>query len=232
MSLKIRSSFFPASIAMLLSLFLIAPAQADYHFDAKKKNVISAEEQQLVVEIEAFLAEYYEAYNNQNYRKVKSMWVVDGNPIYMAEEVPFPMYGDSRLKSYFNPVPGKKILEGIDNRYSKIRAKYLTGDIAVVTYRLDYDLKLTRMPAVGGWDRVMAVFMKTDDGWRLTAYTEAPMAPGTMIRKKMKDQPPATEQQKADYDTTKRTIRLLNEGAVSDGFAEFIEERKDQEPVH
>jgi len=220
------------AIGALLLFAVALAAQADYHFDASKKSDISDEDQQLAAEIAVFLKEYEAAYNNQDYRKVKSMWVADGNPIYMAEEVPFPLYGKSRIDNYFNPVPGRKILEGIDNRYSEVRAKYVAPNVAVATYRLDYDLKLVRMPAVGGWDRVMAVFVKGDDGWRLSAYTEAPMAPGTMIRKKMKDQPAETEEQKEAYKITRDTIRSLNEGAVSEGFDEFLEARKDQEPTH
>jgi len=215
----------------LLVLFSMG-ANADFHFDASKKNEISAEEQQLAAEIAEFLKVYEEAYNNQDYRTVKSMWVDDGNPIYMAEEVPFPMYGKGRMDNYFNPVPGKKILEGIDNRYSKVRAKYVAPGVAVATYRLDYDLKLVGMSAVGGWDRVMAVFVKGDEGWRLSAYTEAPMAPGTMIRKKMKEHPPLTDEQKQNYKITRSTVKKLSEDSVSEGFDEFLEARKDLDPTY
>jgi len=203
---------------------------ADYHFDASKQNIINAEDEQLAADITAFLAEYEKAYNNQDYKGVKSMWFPDGNPIYMAEEVPFPLYGKSRMDSYFNPAPGKRILDGIDNKYSDVRAKYIAPDIAVATYRLDWDIKLVGMPALGGWDRVMAVFINTDDGWKLTAYTEAPMGPATMVRKMIKAHPAETDGQKADYSTTISTIKALSEAGVSEGFGEFLEARKDLEP--
>ena len=215
--------------ALLLVSFGV---MADFHFDARKENVVNDEERQLAAEIDAFLAGYYRSYNDQDYKSVKSLWFDDGNPVYMAEEVPFPMYGRSRMDNYFNPVPGKRILAGIDNRYSEVRAKYLTPDIAVATYRLDYDIKLTGMPAMGGWDRVMAVFVRTGDGWRMTAYAEAPMGPATMVRKMMKANPAQTEVQKADYETTRKTIRMLNEAGVSDGFDAFLEARKDLEPMY
>ena len=153
--------------AALLMVFLVtAPAcvLADYHFEANKKDDVSAEERQLAAEITAFLADYAAAYNDQDYRTVKSMWHDDGNPIYMAEEVPFPLYGQERMNNYFNPVPGKRILDGIDNRYSEVRAKFVAPDIAVATYRLDYDIKLAGRPASYGWDRVMAVFVRAADG--------------------------------------------------------------------
>ena len=205
---------------------------ADFHFEAGKPDAVDSEDQQLIAEITAFLAEYESAYNDQDYRAVKGMWLDDGNPIYMAEEVPFPLYGKARLDNYFNPMPGRRILDGIDNKYSEIRAKYLSPTIAVATYRLDYDIKLVGRPASHGWDRAMAVFVKAGDSWKMTAYTEAPMGPATMVRKMMKATPAETEAEKTDYATTKETIRSLTERSVSSGFAEFLDARKDLEPTH
>ena len=225
MSIRLFTSF--------LCVLLVPPiAAADYHFEANKKDAIVAEDRTLAAEITAFLEAYQAVYNEQDYRAVKSMWHDDGNPIYMAEEVPFPLYGQDRMNNYFNPVPGKRILEGIDNRYSEVRAKYVTPDVAVATYRLDYDIKLVGMPATHGWDRIMAVFVRTDDGWKMSAYTEAPMGPRTMVRKMMKAAPAETEQEKADYATTNATIKVLAEKAVSPGFDQFVEDRKDQMPQH
>jgi ketosteroid isomerase-like protein len=216
-----------------LVLWGISPrlAQADFHFQ-NRADAIGEVERQLVGEITAFLDAYAIAYNNQDYRTVKSMWADDGNPIYMAEEVPFPLYGQERLNNYFNPVPGRRILDGIDNRYSDVRAKYLTPDIAVATYRLDYDIKLVGQPASSGWDRVMAVFIRDDDGWKLTAYAEAPMGPATMVRRMMQARPAQTPAEQADYATTRATIKALGEAAVSPGFEEFLDARKNLEPTH
>jgi len=221
------------SATTILATLLILPALAlaDYHFQ-NKQDAVNSDEQQLAAEITAFLVEYEEAYNNQDYRAVKSMWFDDGNPIYMAEEVPFPLYGRDRMDNYFNPRPGKRILDGIDNKYSKVRAKYIAPNIAVATYRLDYDIKLIGMPAAHGWDRIMAVFIKDGDNWKITAYTEAPMGPATMVRKMMQAQPARTDEEKAAYSTTKATIRSLSEGGVSPGFDDFLEQRKDLEPTH
>lgn len=218
----------PLALACLLAAL---PVAADYHFK-NTKDAVSNTEEKLAAEIAAFLVEYEEAYNNQDYRSVKSMWSSDGNPIYMAEEVPFPLYGRDRLDNYFNPVPGKRILEGIDNRYSEVRAKYITPDVAVATYRLDYDIKIVGMPASHGWDRIMAVFVREDGDWRMSAYTEAPMGPATMVRKMMKEHPANSEQDKSDYATTTATIKKLSQAGVSEGFDEFMEARKDLEPTH
>ena len=219
--------------ALLLSIVLVMPIPvlADYHYQ-KKTDEISAPDLELAGEITAFLAEYEEAYNNQDYRKVKSMWLDDGNPIYMAEEVPFPLYGKERIDNYFNPVPGRRILDGIDNKYSQVRAKYVTPDIAVATYRLDYDIKLSGMAASHGWNRVMAVFVRNGDDWKLTAYTEAPMGPATMVRKMMQETPATSDVDKMNYSTTRSTIKMLTESSVSPDFDEFLEARKDLEPTY
>jgi ketosteroid isomerase-like protein len=219
--------------ALLLCIVLVMPIPvlADYHYQ-KKTDEISAPDLELAGEITAFLAEYEEAYNNQDYRKVKSMWLDDGNPIYMAEEVPFPLYGKERIDNYFNPVPGRRILDGIDNKYSQVRAKYVTPDIAVATYRLDYDIKLSGMAASHGWNRVMAVFVRNGDDWKLTAYTEAPMGPATMVRKMMQETPATSDVDKMNYSTTRSTIKMLTESSVSPDFDEFLEARKDLEPTY
>ncbi|MEE4186433.1 MAG: nuclear transport factor 2 family protein [Gammaproteobacteria bacterium] len=206
-------------------------AQAGFHFQ-ERTETISPEEQQLAAEITAFLKVYEAAYNKQDYKTVKSLWQQDGNPIYMAEEVPFPLYGQERLESYFNPVPGKQILEGIDNRYSQVRAKYVAPDVAVATYRLDYDIKIIGMPATGGWDRVMAVFVRDAGQWKLSAYTEAPMGPATMVKKMMQKSPPADPAAEAAYAATKATIKTLSEAAVSPGFDAFLDSRKGLKPTH
>lgn len=221
-------------VSGLMACMLMAPTavMADHHFDADRKDAISADDRQLADELTAFLADYQTAYNDQDYRAVKGMWLDDGNPIYMAEEVPFPLYGQERMNKYFNPVPGKKILEGIDNRYSEVRAKYVAPDIAVATYRLDYDIKLVGMPASHGWDRVMAVFARSDEGWKLTAYAEAPMGPRTMVRRMMKATPARTDEEQAEYDVTGATLESLTERAVSPGFGEFVEERRDIDPTY
>jgi ketosteroid isomerase-like protein len=218
--------------AALAAAFLLAPAaRADSHYE-DKADAVAAGEKKLAAEITAFLEAYESAYDNQDYRTVKSMWLDDGQPIYMAEEVPFPLYGRERLDKYFNPAPGRRILDGIDNRYSEVRAKYLAPDLAVATYRLDYDIKLVGQPAVRGWDRVMAVFARKDGRWLLTAYAEAPMGPATMVRRMMKEHPPRTEAEKAAHATTTATIKALAEAGVSPGFASFIEERADLAPKH
>ena len=112
------------------------------------------------------------------------------SPVYMAEEVDPPMHGWQRIQAYFNPKPGFTVLDGIRNEYSDVRASYLSDDLAIATYRLRFDIKVKRQPAMSSWDRVMAVLRKIDGEWKLLAYAEAPMAPLTMIRKMLQQAVP------------------------------------------
>ena len=89
-----------------------------------------------------------------------------------------------------SPLAGKQVLDGIRNSYSEVRAHYLAEDLALATYRLDFDIKVKRQKAMTSWDRVMAVFRRVDGEWKLTAYAEAPMAPLTMVRKMLENAVP------------------------------------------
>jgi ketosteroid isomerase-like protein len=177
-------------LLMLIGLFATAQVMAGAHDNFSK--VPERYDQGLSAEIQAFLDEYAAVYNNQDYETLLSMWDRDfGGAIYMAEEVDPPMHGWDRIDKYLNPVPGVKILDGIFNEYTDVRASYLADDLAVATYHLRFDLKVRRQPAMSSWDRVMAVLRRKDGEWKLVAYAEAPMAPLTMVRRMLQDKVPA-----------------------------------------
>jgi len=145
----------------------------------------------LSAELQTWLDRYAEIYNRQDYATLLSQWDGDdAGPIYMAEEIDPPLHGWSRLNAYFNPKPGVQVLDGIRNEYTDVRAHYLAEDLAVATYRLRFDIKVKGMQAMSSWDRVMAVFRRKSDGWKLVAYAEAPMAPLTMFRKMLQQAVP------------------------------------------
>lgn len=149
-------------------------------------------------EIQAFLVRYAELYNRQDYPALLAMWDKDSpNPIYMAEEIDPPMHGWNVINAYFKPPPQFPVLESIRNEYTNVKAHAVAPDVAVATYRLRFDIKLRGKPAVSSWDRVMAVFKKRDGEWKMAAYTEAPMAPLTMVRKMTKTSDLPEEQRQA-----------------------------------
>lgn len=142
----------------------------------------------LNTQIEAFLTAYAEAYNRQDYAALLDLWDADDpDVLYLAEEVDPPMQGWDALRRYFNPRPGVQVLDGIRNRYSQVRARELAPGLALATYRLDFEIKVSGLKAMASWDRVVAVFRNRGTGWRLAAYAEAPMSPLTMVRRMLQD---------------------------------------------
>lgn len=220
------------TMACFIFLILLSlHSYADFHFEPDHGLSLSGQEASLVKEIESFLAIYAQAYNQQNYKAVKSMWKKADLPIYLAEEVPMPLYGWKRIDKYFDPIPGKKILDGIFNEYTEVRAKKVSDDVVVATYRLDYDIKIINQKPLHGWSRIMSVFVKEESGWKLSAYSEAPMGPLTMVKKMMKQSPAQSQEQKQAYETTKKTIKGLLESTVTPEFESYLSSQKDQLPI-
>ena len=178
--------------SMVLAITLMitgGTAMAGAH--EERKSMPQKYDTELSAELQDFLDTYAEAYNRQDYATLLTMWDQDyPHPIYMAEEINPPMHGWSVLNAYFNPKPGVQVLDGIWNGYSDVRAHYLSDDLAMATYKLTYHIKVKRQKAMSSWDRVLAVFRKKDDGWKLTAYAEAPMSPLTMVRKMLQEAVP------------------------------------------
>ena len=165
-----------------LTMILSVTAYAGTHDDFSK--VPEQYDETLSAELQEWLNAYAEVYNRQDYDALLRMWDQDfSGVIYTAEEVDPPLHGWDRINRYFNPIPGFLVLDGIRNEYSDVRASYLAPDLAVATYRLRFDIKVKRQKPMSSWDRVLAVFRKKGDDWKLVAYAEAPMAPLTMVRK-------------------------------------------------
>jgi ketosteroid isomerase-like protein len=149
-------------------------------------------EESLNAEIQAFLDAYAAVYNRQDYPALLALWDRDDpGVVYMAEEIDPPMHGWGKLTAYFNPKPGVQVLDGIRNRYSEVRARYLAPDLVLATYRLDFDIKVKNMRPMTSWDRCMAVLRRRDGQWKFVAYGEAPMAPLTMVRRMLEKAVPA-----------------------------------------
>ena len=139
----------------------------------------------IVAEIEAVLRKTEEVWDKQDYSALKALWDKDDDqPYYGPEEWEAGVIaGWPNLSRYWDPVPGKKILIGIRNRYSNVKAKLVGEDVAVAVYDLRYDMQIIGQKPLGGNDRIMAVFRKKPDGWKYTAYIEAPLNPMTLVRK-------------------------------------------------
>ncbi|MBN8279622.1 MAG: nuclear transport factor 2 family protein [Gammaproteobacteria bacterium] len=172
-------------------------------------------------EITAFLAEYADAYNRQDYAALLALWDQDDpNAFYMAEEIDPAMMGWPKIRAYFAR-PG--VLDGIRNEYTNVQAHYVAPDVAVAVYRLRFDIKVRNMEALSSFDRVVALFRRKDGEWKMIGYAEAPQAPLTMIRKALKTskQLDAAEQKRLLAD-----VKSLLEDAVPADFDAWLETQR------
>ena len=124
-------------------------------------NTSFASDEDIKNEILDLILETKRIWDTQNYSNLKSLWdAEDNNPLYIPEEkVDFPTDWNS-LERYWNPVPGKKILDGIRNDYSNIKIKLISKEVAIIIMDLNYDLQVINSQPLSGFDRIMCVVVK------------------------------------------------------------------------
>lgn len=156
----------------------------------------------LQAEMKEFFAEYSRRWNSQDYSTLAELWDrEDAAPFYRAMEREQPTTTWPELERYWNPVPGMRVIDGLWNVYSNLRAKALGPDVAVVMFDLDWDIKAVGAKAMSGCDPGMAVLRRRPEGWRMCAYVEA--CPHAALY-----------------------VRLLSEGQVRPGFTRFLARRE------
>ncbi len=137
----------------------------------------------LQTEIEEFFAEYSRRWNSQDYGSLAELWDrEDPAPFYRAMEREQPTATWPELERYWNPVPGRRIIDGLWNIYTRLRIKPVGADVAVVLFDLEWNIKVPRVKPMSGTDPGMAVLRRTPAGWRMVAYVEACMHPATYVR--------------------------------------------------
>jgi len=183
-------------------------------------NFSVAANDQIKSEIIELINETKRIWDTQSYSDLKSLWDTDDeNPLYIPEErVDFPTDWKS-LEKYWDPVPGRKILEGIRNDYSNIKIKLISDDVAIIVMDLHYDLKVINSNAMSGFDRVMCVVVKKKGQWKYSAYIEAPMNPMSQVylmwkKSKMNNDP--------EYFDTYLQLLNLYEKAVPEDFDDYL----------
>ena len=134
-------------------------------------NLSFATDEEIKNEIIELINETKRIWDTQNYSDLKNLWDTDDeNPLYIPEErIDFPTDWKS-LEKYWDPIPGRKLLEGIRNDYSNIKIKLVSNDVALIVMDLHYDLKVINSNAMSGFDRVMCVVVKKNGQWKYTAY--------------------------------------------------------------
>ena len=190
-------------------------------------NTSFASDEDIKNEILDLIQETKRIWDTQNYSNLKSLWdTEDNNPLYIPEEkVDFPTDWNS-LERYWNPVPGKKILDGIRNDYSNIKIKLISKEVAIILMDLNYDLKVINSQPLSGFDRVMCVVVKKDGDWKYSAYIEAPMNPMSQVYLMWKN---AENKNDPEYFDTYLQLLNLYEKAVPDDFSDYLKTLNENE---
>jgi len=190
-------------------------------------NTSFASDEDIKNEILGLIEETKRIWDTQNYSNLKSLWdAEDNNPLYIPEEkVDFPTDWNS-LERYWNPVPGKKILDGIRNDYSNIKIKLISKEVAIILMDLNYDLKVINSQPLSGFDRIMCVVVKKDGDWKYSAYIEAPMNPMSQVYLMWKN---AENKNDPEYFDTYLQLLNLYEKAVPDDFSDYLKTLNENE---
>jgi len=190
-------------------------------FNSFMINLSFAGDEEAKSEIIELINETKQIWDTQNYSDLKTLWDTDDkNPLYIPEErVDFPTDWKS-LEKYWDPVPGRKILEGIRNDYSNIKIKLISDEVAIIVMDLHYDLKIINSNPLSGFDRVMCVVVKKDGQWKYSAYIEAPMNPMSQVylmwkQSEINDDP--------EYFDTYLQLLNLYEKAVPKDFEDYLD---------
>ena len=190
-------------------------------FNSFMINLSFAGDEEAKSEIIELINETKKIWDTQNYSDLKTLWDTDDkNPLYIPEErVDFPTDWKS-LEKYWDPVPGRKILEGIRNDYSNIKIKLISDEVAIIVMDLHYDLKVINSNPLSGFDRVMCVVVKKDGQWKYSAYIEAPMNPMSQVylmwkKSEINDDP--------EYFDTYLQLLNLYEKAVPKDFEDYLD---------
>ena len=109
----------------------------------------------------------------------------DPTPIYIAEELYNVMVGWDTLDRYI--FPPSKGLAAFRWGYSNLFVKYLADDVALALYDHWFEIQIKAPPPIGnprhGFDRVLSIYNRRDDGWRQSLYAQCPLGPDTYTRR-------------------------------------------------
>ena len=133
----------------------------------------------LQIEIEQIFKDAERIWDSQKYIDLKTLWDEDDpDPFYLAEEQADWKIGWDDLRKYWEPVPGKRMLEAIRMRFYDIKIKPLSDEYLFAVGRVRHDMKMRGpIKAWGGDARINALFRKKKEGWKFIAYAESHKTP-------------------------------------------------------
>ena len=132
-------------------------------------------------EIDALFADYAKAWIASSPQDLKPFWDASVDPLYLAEEIDQAMADWPALEQYWSTNEGQHADVALTFSHGVIRD--LAQDLVIAAYRMDWRIAFNDRPAMAGDNRVAAVLVRCESGWRLRAWIEAPLAAITYMRK-------------------------------------------------
>lgn len=158
-------------------------SKAGGHFVPPPMEIPSSAPDDVFNAIDEVLKQTREIWNSQDFGRLKEVWDAnDPEPWYVPEEVEQPFFSWAQLERYWNP--GRKVLKGFRWDYDNLRVKMLCDDLCIALFDHFYEIELIFGPKepTAGFDRVLTLFRKTDDGWRHILYAQCPLGPEAYVR--------------------------------------------------
>jgi len=138
----------------------------------------------LHAEIEAVLRRTEDIWNSQDFGRLKEVWdASDREPWYVPEEIETPFFSWPEIERYWSP--GRKVLRAFRWQFSNLRVKSLAPDLTLAIFDHFYEIQLAvgpPSPPTAGFDRCLALFRRTPEGWRHILYAQCPLGPDTYVR--------------------------------------------------
>jgi len=126
-------------------------------------------------EVAAVMAELERRWTGLELGRMRELWdESDPEPIYVAEELRFPVVGWAAFDEYWIRLSGR--LRGAGYRTGDLRARALGTDFALADLVIDWQLLPVEAETPNhGQSRATAVLRRTPAGWRFIHWMEAPL---------------------------------------------------------
>lgn len=132
-------------------------------------------------EIDALFAAYAKAWKTSAPEDLKPLWDACAEPVYLAEEIEATLDVWAQVEAYW---AGNACNHAdVALAFSGGVVRDLAPDLVIAAYRMDWRIAFKDKPAMAGDNRVAAVLRRKPEGWRFTAWIEAPLAAITYMRK-------------------------------------------------
>jgi len=132
-------------------------------------------------ELDALMRDYAAAWAENDAGQLKTFWDPDASPVYLAEEIDAPATDWGGVEAYWRN--NERLHLDVTLRFSDPRYVAMGAGLVMGVHHMDWTIAFTDRPAMGGDNRVAALYRETGQGWRIAAWIEAPLAPITYIRK-------------------------------------------------